>query len=167
MHKPMRGWAAKDKCTMERFYGFKLHPVIEAVNGEPKNVCQIEHTRHRSVDNFATNLLAGMIAYNFAPDLKKSSIEAVTCVRKVNVSHSENSRTPNLFSSSPKSPSPPKRFFATPRGKYFFSAMQHSRSPPVAFPELGTFCVHPADRFEENIPNFLPLFCFLLPSPRN
>lgn len=97
MHKPMRGWAAKDKCTMERFYGFKLHPVIEAVNGEPKNVCQIEHTRHRSVDNFATNLLAGMIAYNFAPDLKKSSIEAVTCVRKVNVSHSENSRTPQLI----------------------------------------------------------------------
>ena len=30
--------------------------VIETVNDELKNVCQIEHTRHRSFDNFATNL---------------------------------------------------------------------------------------------------------------
>ena len=27
-----------------------------SVNDELKNVCQIEHTRHRSIDNFATNL---------------------------------------------------------------------------------------------------------------
>ena len=33
--------------------------VIETVNDELKNVCQIEHTRHRSFDNFATNLIAG------------------------------------------------------------------------------------------------------------
>ena len=38
--------------------------VIETVNDELKNVCQIEHTRHRSIDNFATNLFAGLIAYN-------------------------------------------------------------------------------------------------------
>lgn len=33
---------------------------------------QIEHTRHRSADNFATNLLAGLIVYNLLP--KKSSM---------------------------------------------------------------------------------------------
>ena len=33
--------------------------VIETVNDELKNVCQIEHTRHRSFNNFATNLIAG------------------------------------------------------------------------------------------------------------
>ena len=38
-----------------------------SVNDELKNVCQIEHTRHRSIDNFATNLFAGLIAYNLLP----------------------------------------------------------------------------------------------------
>ena len=28
MHKTMKGWAAKGKCTMGWFYGFKLHLVI-------------------------------------------------------------------------------------------------------------------------------------------
>ena len=46
--------------------------VIETVNDELKNICQIYHTRHRSVNNFAANLLAGMIAYNFMP--KKPSM---------------------------------------------------------------------------------------------
>ena len=46
--------------------------VIETVNDELKNICQIEHTRHRSVDNFVTNLIAGIIAYNLMP--KKPSM---------------------------------------------------------------------------------------------
>ena len=37
--------------------------VIESVNVVLKNVCQIEYTRYRSLDDFATNLLAGLIAY--------------------------------------------------------------------------------------------------------
>lgn len=32
--------------------------VIESVNDELKNICQIEHTRHRSVDNFGMNFEA-------------------------------------------------------------------------------------------------------------
>lgn len=32
---------------------------IGTVNDELKNVCDIEHTRHRPVDNFASNLIAG------------------------------------------------------------------------------------------------------------
>lgn len=35
--------------------------VIESVKDELKNICQIEHTRHRSVDNFATNLVEGLL----------------------------------------------------------------------------------------------------------
>ena len=46
--------------------------VIESVNDFLKNMCQIEHTRHRSVDNFLVNLIAGMIAYTFLP--KKLSL---------------------------------------------------------------------------------------------
>ena len=41
--------------------------VIESVNDILKNSCQIEHTRHRSFDNFITNLIAGLIAYAFMP----------------------------------------------------------------------------------------------------
>ena len=160
-HKTMKGWAAKGKCTMGWFYGFKLHlvindkgeiiqwqltpgnvddreplknrafierlfgklfadrgyisqnlfemlfvddihlvtklkrnmknslmnlydkillrkrAVIETVNDELKNICQIEHTRHRSVDNFATNLFAGLIAYNLLPKKPSMNIEII------------------------------------------------------------------------------------------
>lgn len=51
--------------------------VIETVNDELKNVCQIEHTRHRSVDNFATKLLAGLIAYNLLPKKPSMNIEII------------------------------------------------------------------------------------------
>ena len=51
--------------------------VIETVNEELKNVCQIEHTRHRSVDNFVTNLLAGLIAYNLLPKKPALNLEII------------------------------------------------------------------------------------------
>jgi len=41
--------------------------LIESVNDELKNVCQIEHTRHRSPYNFLVHLLAGLIAYCHQP----------------------------------------------------------------------------------------------------
>nr|MCR5817497.1 IS982 family transposase [Prevotella sp.] len=47
------------------------------VNDELKNVCQIEHTRHRSIDNFATNLFAGLIAYNLLPKKPEMNIEII------------------------------------------------------------------------------------------
>ncbi len=46
--------------------------LIETVYDQLKNICQIEHTRHRSFDNFITNLLSVLIAYSFFP--KKPSI---------------------------------------------------------------------------------------------
>lgn len=46
--------------------------LIETVNDELKNICQIEHTRHRSFENFTTNLLSGLISYSFFD--KKPSI---------------------------------------------------------------------------------------------
>ncbi len=47
--------------------------IIETVNDELKNICQVEHSRHRSVVNFMSNLVAGIIAYNFLP--KKPSLK--------------------------------------------------------------------------------------------
>lgn len=39
--------------------------LIESVNDELKNLCQIEHTRHRSFDNFIVNMLSALAAYSF------------------------------------------------------------------------------------------------------
>jgi len=50
--------------------------IIETVNDELKNICQIEHSRHRSFGNFLTNLISGLIAYSFLP--KKPSIKYQT-----------------------------------------------------------------------------------------
>lgn len=52
--------------------------LIETVNDELKNQCQIEHTRHRSFENFLSNLLSGLIAYSFfdkKPSLKLEIID--------------------------------------------------------------------------------------------
>jgi len=50
---------------------------IETVNDELKNVCHIEHTRHRSIDNFVANLIAAIIAYNLMPKKPTMHIEII------------------------------------------------------------------------------------------
>lgn len=56
--------------------------VIESVNDQLKNICQIEHSRHRSGFNFLANLLGGLIAYSYYPtkpalDLTPKELEAL------------------------------------------------------------------------------------------
>ena len=46
--------------------------VIESVNDFLKNICNVEHSRHRSINNFLVNLLSALAAYSFLP--KKPSI---------------------------------------------------------------------------------------------
>ena len=46
--------------------------LVECVNDELKNICKIEHTRHRSIKGFLVNLIAGLTAYCFFP--KKPSL---------------------------------------------------------------------------------------------
>ena len=46
--------------------------IIECVNDFLKNICQIEHSRHRSVANFLVNVISGLVAYSFLP--KKPSL---------------------------------------------------------------------------------------------
>lgn len=46
--------------------------IVESIYDQLKNISQIEHTRHRSVVGFMTNLLAGLIAYCHQP--KKPSL---------------------------------------------------------------------------------------------
>ena len=50
----------------------RKHSVIESVNDFLKNICNIEHSRHRSVTNFLVNLISALAAYSFLP--KKPSV---------------------------------------------------------------------------------------------
>ena len=57
----------KDKIMLRK------RSVIETINDELKNMCQVEHSRHRSFTNFINNLISGLIAYTFFP--KKPAIK--------------------------------------------------------------------------------------------
>ena len=46
--------------------------VVETVIDQLKNISQIEHTRHRSIENFLLNIVSGLTAYQLSP--KKPSI---------------------------------------------------------------------------------------------
>ena len=39
--------------------------LIETINDQLKNICQVEHSRHRSRSNFVVNTIAALIAYTF------------------------------------------------------------------------------------------------------
>ena len=39
--------------------------IIETVNDELKNIAQVEHSRHRSVENFVVNTLAALAALHW------------------------------------------------------------------------------------------------------
>jgi hypothetical protein len=41
--------------------------IIETVNDELKNIAQVEHSRHRSFDNFIVNILGSIAAYCVFP----------------------------------------------------------------------------------------------------
>jgi hypothetical protein len=56
----------KDKILLRK------RSIIETVNDQLKNISQIEHTRHRSPNNFLVNLLSGLVAYMHQP--KKPSL---------------------------------------------------------------------------------------------
>lgn len=61
----------KDKIMLRK------RSVIETINDELKNMCQIEHSRHRSFGNFISNLISGLIAYSFFPKKPSIRFEAV------------------------------------------------------------------------------------------
>ena len=51
--------------------------LIEKVNDELKNIAQIEHSRHRSFENFISNALSAIAAYCFFPKKPSISVEFV------------------------------------------------------------------------------------------
>lgn len=47
--------------------------IIETINDQLKNICIVEHSRHRSFHNFINNILAALAAYSFLP--KKPTVK--------------------------------------------------------------------------------------------
>ena len=52
----------------------KRRSLIETVFDELKNLCQVEHTRHRSHANFIVNLMSGIVAYCLMPNKPRLSL---------------------------------------------------------------------------------------------
>ena len=50
---------------------------MESVYDELKSVCQIEHTRQISFENFLSNLISGLIVYSFLPKKPTLNIEVI------------------------------------------------------------------------------------------
>ncbi|SKC23767.1 Transposase DDE domain-containing protein [Alkalitalea saponilacus] len=61
----------KDKILLRK------RSVIETINDELKNMCSIEHSRHRSFANFLTNMISALIAYSFFPKKPALKYEVV------------------------------------------------------------------------------------------
>jgi len=53
--------------------------IIESVNDQLKNISQIEHSRHRSIWNFAVNILGALTAYILKPKKPSLNLGAGLC----------------------------------------------------------------------------------------
>ena len=51
--------------------------LVETICDELKNICQIEHTRHRSQEGFIVNLISGLIAYSYLPKKPSLNLEII------------------------------------------------------------------------------------------
>ncbi len=64
------------RSSFEKFFLAK-RAIVEAVIGQLKEICQIEHSRHRKPDNFLVNLLAALAAYTLKPRKPSINLKAV------------------------------------------------------------------------------------------
>lgn len=69
--KPRKNMKGYNLSNQEKIL-LRKRAIIECVNDELKNICKIQHTRHRSINNFLMNLMGALAAYHFFP--KKPSL---------------------------------------------------------------------------------------------
>ncbi len=60
-----KGYIGKE--LFQRLFVDGKRAIIETINDELKNIAQVEHSRHRSFDNFIVNILGALAAYCFFP----------------------------------------------------------------------------------------------------
>ena len=66
-----KGISLWDRAMLSRRY------IIETINDQLKNISYIEHSRHRSMNGFMLNLMAGLVAYlkKDKPSLNLTDVE--------------------------------------------------------------------------------------------
>lgn len=69
---PIRKNMKNRLMTLEDKLLLRKRALIETINDQLKNISQVAHTRHRSVNNFLVNLVAALIAYTH--QVKKPSL---------------------------------------------------------------------------------------------
>jgi hypothetical protein len=66
IHSVRKNMKKKMMTAFEKFFLSK-RGLVETVIEQLKSICQIEHSRHRSPDNFVINLISGLVAYCLKP----------------------------------------------------------------------------------------------------
>jgi len=64
---PLRKNMKATLMSLEDKLLLRKRSISETINDHLKNVCQIEHSRHRSPVNFLVHLMAGLLAYTLLP----------------------------------------------------------------------------------------------------
>ena len=65
------------RSSFEKFFLAK-RAIVEAVIGQLKEICQIEHSRHPKPDNFLVNLIATLAAYTLKPRKPSINLNTIT-----------------------------------------------------------------------------------------
>jgi len=74
--KTRRNMKQIKRSSFEKFFLAK-RAIVEAVIGQLKEICQIEHSRHRKPDNFLVNLLAALAAYTLKSRKPSINLKAI------------------------------------------------------------------------------------------
>jgi hypothetical protein len=72
--KPRKNMKAPNLTESEKIL-LRKRAIIECVNDELKNICKLQHTRHRSLNNFLINIMGALCAYHFFPKKPSLNIE--------------------------------------------------------------------------------------------
>ncbi len=76
--KLRKNMKTKSVTPMANAYHLRKRAIIETIFDQLKNICQVEHSRHRSPVNYFNNIFSALIAYNFKdkkPSLKNKCVD--------------------------------------------------------------------------------------------
>lgn len=71
--KLKKNMKTKSLTPMFDAYMMRKRAIVETIFDQLKNICQVEHSRHRSIANYFNTIFSALIAYNFMD--KKTSLK--------------------------------------------------------------------------------------------
>ncbi|THV57556.1 hypothetical protein EK417_16195 [Chryseobacterium candidae] len=63
--KLKKNMKTKSITPMFDSYMIRKRAIVENIFDQLKNICQVEHSRHRSIANYFNTIFSALIAYNF------------------------------------------------------------------------------------------------------